>query len=112
MSDFRGVYRNALGAEIEIVGLHRPSMGFLGTFYQGVQHDSIFGDQSIVVEPAALAECGYVKQAPLEEALKGPCECGHDLDVHFQDGCVDKSGGGYFCQCVEFEPAPEAASNV
>lgn len=63
MSDFRGLYRNHVGAEIEITGIYRPSRGaFLGTFYQGVQHDSIFGEQTIIVEPAALKECGYVKQ--------------------------------------------------
>lgn len=40
----------------------------------------------------------------LELANPGACDCGHGQDVHFiPDGCMDKSGGGYFCPCQEFK---------
>jgi len=39
----------------------------------------------------------------LELANGGTCACGHEREVHFiPDGCMDKSGGGYFCPCQEF----------
>jgi hypothetical protein len=53
------------------------------------------------------ASCGVVKAGwveagawPCEEAA---CQCGHGKDVHFQDGCVAKSGGVYSCSCPDFE---------
>lgn len=53
------------------------------------------------------AKCGVRRggfvvagQWPCQEAT---CACGHLKDVHFQDGCVAKSGGVYGCECLDFE---------
>ena len=55
-------YRNSLGVEIEITGYHGiGDRRFLGTFYAGVIRDDLFGDQHLIVEPAALTNFGYVK---------------------------------------------------
>ncbi len=57
-----GKYRNHVGVELEIVGYHRlvdPKV--LGTLYEGVIRDDLFGDRWLIVVPDALAECGYVR---------------------------------------------------
>jgi hypothetical protein len=51
--------------------------------------------------------CGVVRNGWVESGAWpcdfARCQCGHDGDVHFQDGCVAKAGGGYFCSCLAFD---------
>lgn len=59
-------------------------------------------------EAVICSSCGVVRGGWVE-AGSWPCAearcdcCDHAGDVHYQDGCRNKSGGGYFCECLAFE---------
>jgi hypothetical protein len=55
-----GKYRNRLGVELEITGLHYGP-NIIGTIYEGVIRDSLFGDRHVFVTPEGLKDCGYKK---------------------------------------------------
>lgn len=62
MSTVLGMYRNPLGAEIEITGYaNEGRRDILGTVYVGVAKDSLFGDRPVLVTPEFLAE-NYSKE--------------------------------------------------
>lgn len=60
MSGFIGKYRNHRGVEMEITGVNIDP-NILGTTYKGVIRDELFGAHHVLVTPAGLIECGYVK---------------------------------------------------
>ena len=62
MSDYQGTYRNNAGAEIEITGIYYGGK-IIGTVYTAEQHDELFGTQQLLITPAGIEECGYVKIA-------------------------------------------------
>lgn len=55
-------YRNSLGVELEITGIHNfYNRDIIGTIYEGVIRDSLFGNRQMLVTEQGLTECGYVK---------------------------------------------------
>jgi hypothetical protein len=59
-----GKYRNRLGVELEITGFHY-ARNVIGTIYEGVIRDQMFGPVQMLVTAEGLADCGYEK---LEES--------------------------------------------
>lgn len=60
MSDIMGKYRNKQGVELEITGISM-ARNILGTVYEGVIPDNLFGPRHVLVTPEGLIDCGYVK---------------------------------------------------
>ena len=59
-----GKYRNKSGSEIEITGQvpgWLGSMQVLGSLYEAVQRDSLFGNRIILVTLDGIKDCGYEK---------------------------------------------------
>jgi hypothetical protein len=54
-----GKYRNGLGVELEVTGI-RYDIRVIGTIYQAVVSDRLYGAHTLVTEQG-LTECGYVK---------------------------------------------------
>jgi hypothetical protein len=62
MSEIMGKYRNKLGVELEITGIHNlNNLNVLGTIYEGLIRDSLFGNRLMLVTTEGLTDCGYLK---------------------------------------------------
>lgn len=60
MSNPIGKYRNSLGVELEITG-YRVERNIIGTIYEAVIPDSLFGPRRILITPEGLKDCAYTK---------------------------------------------------
>ena len=60
MSDPIGKYRNRLGVELEVTG-YRVDRNIIGTIYEAVVPDSLFGPRHILITPEGLKDCAYTK---------------------------------------------------
>ena len=57
-----GKYRNGRGVDLEITAIHNiNNRNVLGTIYEGVIKDSLFGNQLMLVTEEGLIDCGYKK---------------------------------------------------
>lgn len=57
-----GKYRNSLGVDLEVIGIHNiRNRDIIGTVYEGVIKDSLFGNRLMLVTAEGLTDCGYVK---------------------------------------------------
>lgn len=65
MSNPLGKYRNRLGVELEVTG-HRIDRNIIGTIYEAVIPDQLFGPRHILITPAGLEECHYTKVEDVE----------------------------------------------
>ncbi len=57
----RGLYRNTLGAELEVVG-YVTNVGRIRTLpgiFEAVQRDELFGSTTYLVTPQSMVDCGY-----------------------------------------------------
>ena len=60
MSNPLGKYRNRLGVELEVTG-YRIDRNIIGTIYEAVIPDSLFGPRYVLITPEGLKECAYEK---------------------------------------------------
>jgi hypothetical protein len=55
-----GKYRNHQGVELEVIGISM-ARNVLGTIYEAVIPDELFGPRHYLVAPDGLKDCGYEK---------------------------------------------------
>lgn len=55
-----GKYRNHQGVVLEVTGISM-ARNVLGTIYEAVIADDLFGPRHYLVAPDGLTDCGYVK---------------------------------------------------
>ena len=60
MSDVIGKYRNRLGVELEVTG-YRIDRNIIGTIYEAVIPDQLFGPRQVLITPEGLKDCSYEK---------------------------------------------------
>jgi hypothetical protein len=60
MSSIIGKYRNHQGVEMEVTGISM-ARNVIGTIYEAVIPDNLFGPRHMLVTPDGLTDCGYVK---------------------------------------------------
>lgn len=60
-----GKYRNKLGVELEITG-YRVDRNIIGTVYEAVIPDQLFGPRHLLITMDGLVDSGYEKQEPSE----------------------------------------------